>query len=421
MNIKSIIKRIFQNSLYLIFGRITSGLLLFLLIVIMANKFGAEGIGYYSMIIISAELINKISDLGLTKYSIKKIARNNEQFSNMFASIITTKFISTILFYLIFTLLIMNIFEEQYTKNLLILGGSLSIIFSLNYSLLLIFFAFEKMKFIFYHTLIKSAIIVMLASSLFMLNYNFSWLIISIFIGNLISFLFGYLILIYKFPKFKYIINFSLIKKIIYKSFWFWLISIIILLSFQLNTIMLFIMKGNISTGIYQGAYKILNNSENLIILFIVSMYPVFSKYNKISKLKLIKLYKKLKLITLILILLGNIIIFTISDFIITNIFPKEFIYSITILKLLLIPSSIILLSLLNTYYIFIIGKLKHLFLILFSGLILNILLNYIFILKWDYYGVIIGGSISFSIIYVFQQLYINNINSKITLTKLNQ
>lgn len=200
--------------------------------------------------------------------------------------------------------------------------------------------------------------------------------------SSTVMFIFSFALM---FKKFKVkLIKVKLIESIyiVRNSFTFFVNSIMVILSMQLDVIMLNNISGNVQTAIYLTAKKILD----IILMFpaIIStiMLPKISS-KEIKKEEVIEIIKKIVYLSLAI----GIITILCSKYIILLAFGKEFIDSYKVLNLFaLVLPCIFLNSFISTFLIGC-GKEKKVLFINTFGTILNIIINFILIPKYLAFG----------------------------------
>jgi O-antigen/teichoic acid export membrane protein len=190
--------------------------------------------------------------------------------------------------------------------------------------------------------------------------------------------------LLRKFITFDFKFDFKLAKKIIHQSLPVGLISILALLYFKVDTLILSIFRGAEEVGIYSLAYRVL---ENILVLwgyYMASVYPLLSKFSK-EKEKYENIFKN-SFRAGVLGGLGVLVIgWLLAPLVIRILGGEGFRESIITLRILLFSIPLFLVNNLF-YHVFLVKKgAKQLLFFLSFSLFINIILNLIFIPRWGY------------------------------------
>jgi len=234
------------------------------------------------------------------------------------------------------------------------------------------------------------------------LKLGLNSILLTILIGNFFGSIFT-LLLLKKFIRIKLIFDICQAKKLIKKSLPVSLISLFTILYFKIDTIILSIIKSPSDVGIYGLSYKVL---ENILIFwgfYIASIYPLLSSLLSQSK---IKQAKKVWTHSIMIALLSSLLIFFIS-----YVFSGEIIYilggrdfqpSNGVLKILLLALPMFFINNLF-YHLFLVNeKIKVIFTIIISTLVINIFLNIIFIPKYSYNAAAVNTVVTEFFLFIF-------------------
>ncbi|MGB9680870.1 MAG: oligosaccharide flippase family protein, partial [Minisyncoccia bacterium] len=217
------------------------------------------------------------------------------------------------------------------------------------------------------------------------LKSGFYSILLTILIGNLAGTIL-IIFLIKRLITFNLAFDLNLAKKLIIQSFPVGFISVLALLYFKVDTLILSIFRGATEVGIYGLAYKII---ENLLVLwgfYMATVYPLIS--NLLSKRKTIEageLWRKSLLISLgfsaTIIVIGYIF----APLVIQILGGREFGGSVIALRILLFSLPLFFAN--NLFYHTFLAKneTRGPLLAISSSLIFNLILNLIFIPKWGY------------------------------------
>lgn len=277
-------QRIIKNVGMLFFSQVLNSVLGFILLIFIARNLGEVEFGKYSFALSFTGLFVIFADIGINDFIIRKIARNKELINEYFINASIIKLILSLITFC-FIMLIIKLMNYPVDTTLAVyIFGIYTILTSFAMMFRSIFIAFEKVE---YHAtimIIEKAILLSLALFVLFSGYGLIELgYIYIFVG-IVNVILSLSTVLIKFAKLKPIINFLLCKALIIDSIPFGLNLLFGLLFFKIDTVMLSILKGDASVGIYNSAYKPLLSLCIIPTAVIAAIYPVMSRYFMSSK-----------------------------------------------------------------------------------------------------------------------------------------
>ena len=362
------------------------------------NIVGAEEFGLYFSLFNFSLLLNILLDLGITNFNNRNISQNPSLLTKHVSNIVSLKLILAI-FYAILTLsiaLIVGYDERQFwILSLLIVNQFLlSLILYLRSNLSgLHLFKTDSVV-----SVLDRFLMIILCSFLIWGNvtsapFKIEWFVLIQTFSYLLTALVAFILVLRKTKFFKLNFDFRFFRVFLYKSYPYALL--ILLMSFynRIDSVMLerLLPDGKEQAGIYAQAYRILEAASMYPYLFSILLLPMFARMIKKKEniLPLIKLSFLLVIIPAIILL--NICI-THGDDIMDLMYVEHVDSSSTILYLLIIGFSGI-----STTYIFgtlltANGNLKYLNIMASIGMLLNVVLNFILIPKYNVLGAAVSS-----------------------------
>lgn len=387
--------KVLKNICWLFFDKVFILVLQFLIGVKIANYYGSESFGMYnyamSIVAFSSILFELLNDRVIKKffqeYKFNNIVYNVNIFRNFMALLILVftiilgiilklpqLFFFTLIFLCIDNFLITSTqgielyFDYKLnSKNLVILNNLIKL---LSYTLQYVYVMLE-------YSILIIPIVRCLGSFL-----------------RLIILKYMYKVIYLKKEKIKLNFNFILIKNIIKESFFLWLSFIGFLIYTQTDKIMLGSMLGNSEVGVYSIATNLMQVLAILIPPIQISIFPKMLELYKRNYEEYYNFYLKINIIVTQLYLFLSILSIVVVNILFLKIFSVEYILAIPTYTILTISVFFKANGALQTSHVTIKNITKKIFYKTFSGIIINIILNYIFINK---YGVI-GAALSTSI-----------------------
>lgn len=382
---KEFFYQIGYNTLIQILGKGISMVLGFISVGLLTRYLGQEGFGNYSLVFAYLSIFGILADFGFQLTMVRELTQKREKPKVIYGTYFWLKVIFLIFSTLLAYFCLLFFPYPKFLKIAIVIasiGVGLGI---LNNYGMVIFQATLRLDLL---TLVDvlSKFVTVIFIIFFILNKGTLYSILNtILIGNLIGSIL-IILLLKKFITFNFQFDYQLAKKIIYKSLPVGLISVLALLYFKIDTLILSIFKGSSEVGIYSLAYKII---ENLLVLwgfYIATVYPIISKFLGEKRYQRVEFLLKNSIFlaiffSFLLIILGWIL----APLVVKILGGIGFERSIFALRILLLGLPLFFLN--NLFYHTLLAR-EELFSVLLaalSSLVINLILNLILIPKWGY------------------------------------
>lgn len=395
--------KVSKQTLWQITGKAVTSISTIILLGFVTRFFGKEGTGVYTQVLTYLSIFYLLADFGFNAYMLERVsvagvraqiewrkflgARVIWAFCLVLVALVTPLFLpfSTPEFYkavlfgswaIIFSAIFITvnlIFQSKLKYNLSIIASSIGTIFSLFFTLLILF----------------------LSQSLngLLLGHTLGWMVFAI----------ASLVLVRKYQSsLDPIFDLGFLKDLFLAS---WPIALTLTLNviyFRLDSFMLAAFKTFADVGIYNLSYQIFQNILVIPTFIMNAFYPLmledFQKSNKLFKDNLIKAC----FIMLGLSLIVTATIFFLAPFIIYIIGGSLFTESVLPLRNLSLAFPAYFVSAVLMWTLVVLKRYKTMAAIYFVGLILNGLLNYLFIPQYSYLASsVITGACEYLILFL--------------------
>ncbi len=390
-------KTIIKNFISLSGGELFSKGIAFVITIYLARVILPEGFGIlgYTTAFVSYFLL--FIDFGFDIISVKKIANDKSIISKYVNNIISFRMILALIIFTILSIVVFFLSETTVVKLALLLTGLNLFVQSISTEF--VFQATEKIKFLSIKVVAKN-IIILIFVFIFVKNVSDVLLVVGISVfANLIMNIWLYLKYSKFFDKFYWSMDKRFLKTLFAESFPLLISSFMISVYYNLDMVMLGIIKTQAEVGIYNAAYKI----------FMIGLIPLAAILRiflpSLSKTKEVKLLKK-TLRNFGILMLGSgilisIFIFFISHYVIQIVFGPD--YSNAIIPLMILSLNIVVISV-NIYLgnpLTVWGKQKEYSIAITFGAIFNIILNLLLIPKYSYSGAALATLLSEVVVFV--------------------
>lgn len=387
MKLDGELKKIIFNTFAQFGSRAVSVLLSLLSVSLLTRYLGTDGYGNYTLVLTYLSFFSLFSDVGSNVTLVREFARQKTISLTTKATYLNWKLI-LLVFSTILTLIALPFFPYSNFLKVAILIGTIAIVvgnfISFGTSVLQSKLRLDLVAVI---DLITKVVTVAAIIYFIYIKAGFYSIIWSIFLGNLIG-LVATLYLIRDYIVLKIYIDRELSRKLFKIALPLGITSLLSLLYFKIDTLMLSVMKTSYDVGIYGLASNILENILMVWGLFMASVFPLLSRYHGTGDFAKYKDLLKKTLYILILMSVVIIVCGNVFDYLIMRILGgSKFFASMLPFKIFLFGIPFFFLN--NVFYNTIVsfGKTKHLILPLIVSLIVNVMLNLYVIPRYGYVG----------------------------------
>lgn len=373
------------------------------------EQVGTAAYGIYFAILNFSFLLTILLDFGITNFNNKNIAQNTHLFTKHFSSLFTLKLLLAVIYIIVVVVIGLVIgYDTRLMKLLLIQGFNMFLVFFINYlrSNLAALHLFKTDGII--SVMDRSILII---GGIFLLNsgilYSENGIMYFVYMQTcslLLTTFIAFFIIVKKTHSFKLSWNWPFSLMILKKSFPFAILTLLMSFYNRIDSVMIerMLPDGDVQSGIYAQGFRILDATNMIAFLVAGVLLPVFSRMlkQKDSVESLVKLISTLLLAPAIVIGVGcafyntELIGYLYYKDIDKIINPDELavatmhlsesskIFSLLMLSFIAVSTSYIFGTLLTAN-----GNMRQLNYMAASGMILNIVLNFILIRQLEAYG----------------------------------
>jgi len=274
----SLPRRIAYNVVFTSAAKILGTVLALVSIGFITRYLGKEGFGDYSTVLAFFALFSAIADLGLYAISTREISRPESDEKNILGNVLAIRITASLLILALSPVLI-YFFPYSGGVKAGIIVAALAYLFASSYSVLIGLFqkrlAMDKVAIgEFVGKVVQLATVVLAVKS----NFGFLAIVSSLFFNMLVSFAVVYL-WSRKYIVFSLRFDWLAWKKFLKESYPVGISAIVVFAYFKLDTILLSILKTNADVGIYNAAYKVVENVAFFPAMFVGLVMPIMSRY----------------------------------------------------------------------------------------------------------------------------------------------
>ncbi len=365
---------------------------------------GTAAYGIYFAIFNFSFLLTIILDFGITNFNNKNISQNNHLLTKHFSSLFTLKLLLAVIYIIVVVVVGLLIgYDTRLMKLLLIQGFNMFLLFFINYlrSNLagLHLFKTDGLISVLDRTIMIIACVFLLHSGVFYTENGIMYFVYTQTVAYSIAAITAFVIIVRKTHSFKLKWNFPFSLMIMKKSLPFAILTLLMSFYNRIDSVMIerMLPDGDVQSGIYAQAFRILDATNMIAFLVAGVLLPVFSRMlkHKESVEPLVKLISRLLLTPAIVIGIGCLfysrelmeMLYPIHQTDTAELYAEHLneaskIFSLLMLSFIAISTTYIYGTLLTAN-----GNLRQLNFMAASGMVLNIIFNYILIRKYEAYG----------------------------------
>lgn len=274
----AVARKIAYNVLFNVVAKILSTVLALVGIGFITRYLGKEGFGDYSTVLAYFAFFGAIADLGLYSITAREISRPNANEEKILGNVFALRIITSAAIFLLTPIFVYFLPYSHEVKSGIILVAA-SFVFSSSYLVLNGVFqknlAMDKVALAeVFGKIIQITIIILAVQK----NLGFDAIIFSILAAMVFNFLVVFT-LVRKFIKISLQFDFDYWKKFLREALPMGVSSIIIFVYFKIDTILLSVLKTNAEVGIYNAAYKVIENITFFPAMITGLVFPMISRH----------------------------------------------------------------------------------------------------------------------------------------------
>lgn len=384
------VQRIAKNSGIIIVGDVIFRVISLAVIICLARYLGTVGFGKYSFVFAYLAFFDILLDLGLQQILVREMSRDASFASKLIGNAYIIRLILAV-FGVVLSIIVINLLSYPIDTTTYVYIASFTLPFiSFSYFYSTIFQANLKMEYNVIAKLVFKIISAILIIQIIFSQGTLMQVILVLVFSRMVETLINY-ICSRKFVRAKFEIDFKLWRYLFKESLPLALASVIWIIYFRIDVVMLSMMQGDASVGIYSAAYKLSEPLSFIPAALMISLFPIMAASFKTSEERLVKSYRFAIRYILIIILPIAISITIIADKIVFLIYGAEFVSSAAVLQILIwalvfTSTNSVLLNLLVS-----VDKQKLYAVSIAICAIVNVVFNFILIPMWSYNGAAIA------------------------------
>ncbi len=379
-----IIKKVLKQTSWQIFGKASNVIFTLIILGLITKNYGKEGTGIYTLVLAYLSVFALFSDLGLNSHILSKQTHTSEETNKL----LNARVLWSLILAVIASLTINFLPFSSPILSLSVLIGSTALVFmaifnttnlvfqgNLRYDRANIANALGSFLII---PLVVWFVYLKLPITFMVLGWTVNW-----FVTSLLALLLVKNIYVFRFalPKLKFI------KKILFEA---WPISLTLIANviyFRVDSFILTSYFSYSEAGIYNLAYQIFQNLLILPTFIMNSYFPIMLLTMRENFGKFLKQVRLAGVMMLLLSLIVGVFAYFLAGPFIMILSGSGFLDSAEVLRILCFSLPAFFVSSILMWTFVSLKRYKQMLYIYLFGLVLNLLLNIIFIPKYSYFG----------------------------------
>lgn len=411
----SSVRTLAKNTTVLLVANIISSFFGFFTTLYTARYLGVEGFGILALALSLTGIFAVFTDFGLSTLTTREVSRNSSLANKYIGNTILMKILLSILTFIMIIVVVYVIGYPQTVKNVIYLVALSVIFLSFTGIFNSIFQAFEKMEYMSLNIVTNA--VLMLAGVLLVIYFGLGIIAMAsvYLISSVVVFVMAFAVYSWKFFLPKIHLDLKFWKPTLKEASFFGISSVLVVIYFFIDSVMLSIMVNNIAVGIYNAAYKLILVLMFIPSILVISIFPVMSKHfessKELLKMEYEKSFKYLFAVAIFIFVYGLVF----ADKIIYLIYGSGYSTSVGALQALIFVIPIIFITYLFGNILGAVNKQRILTIVALANAVLNIVLNIILIPKFSYIGASIATVATETLGFILMFSYISRYQFKIS------
>lgn len=399
-------KKIFKNISWLLTAQIITKAISFFYTLFLARSLGVGDFGLYISALSYFALVSVVADFGISNYLIRELSIDKSKYPKLLATTILLRLTMLSVTFSLFAMAF-YLFDPDRLRGVLATMAILAVLpQAVGLTLDSSFVALQNLK-----SSALSLIVLSLATSVvgvLMIKSNVGVMgpVLALIIGQVIYVMFQFVICLRLKIDFIGPVSLNSVKSLIKDALPYGLISILGLLYFKVDGLILVYLKGPYDAGIYGVAYKFLEAVALIPSTISVAIFPVMAKLAAYDKDNLYKLYLKLTKVLLVLSIFIALGFYLLLPVIITKLL-LQYKQAVDVIRILSFTIPFLFMISIQGVVLFSEKKFLYpLFKMSIFNLALTLFLNFLFIPKYSYFAsawiTLASDVIGFFLFYIF-------------------
>jgi O-antigen/teichoic acid export membrane protein len=411
-------QRIAKNISVMVLAELVGFGLNFIITVLIARYLGLIGFGNYSFVIAFVGVFQMIADSGLNNILIREIAVNRDNLGYQLGVTKSLIWVFSIIVFLLIVLIINIINPAAEIRNATYIMGIavLATVHALGYSS--VFRALEEMEYNAAGFILHKICLISLVVLVIKLRLGLREIAGAYLISNILLWFFYYVIVSRRYLRPRMVLSIKRWWYLISEAIPIGVASILRKISWQVDILILSAIGTATSVGLFSAPYKIIQSINLLPHTVSMPLFPFFSRLAKTSHKELFQTYEKsLKFMCLLSVPLV-VTLATLSYSIVSLLFGSKFMNSYIALQILSITIIFLFPNAQFIYLFSALGKQRLYTVCCGISLVINVILDFILIPRFDFVGACLGTLIADISLFIIGIYFTKSISKDVSFIK---
>ncbi len=400
-------RRVAKNTLFLLGGQMAQALCTLALWLLIARLLSAEAIGRYSLAVSLSAIFTLVSKVGYENLAVREVARHRERAGAYLGDILTLKGALAVAGYILLAATVVAVGYPRGKGALILVVGAATFVFTLVAALEWCFQAFERMDYQGGLRVLRGLGNFGLGALALVVGGGILGVAVAQLVVMGLLFVLVFTLISRRFARPVWRLDWSAFASMTRQALPFGVGIVATVLLFNADTVMLSHLKGDVTTGLYNLAYRLVDGLKLLPIAFCSALYPALSHAFKNDREALTGLVVRawyLMAISAVPVAVGTMLL---ADRLIVFFFGARYAAAGPVLALLVWAGALLFLfSVLSTTLAAIDRQATGAGLVLL-GTGVNIALNLLFIPRWGAWGASLALVVALALVTALALLYI--------------
>ncbi|MDO9626581.1 MAG: flippase [Methanobacteriaceae archaeon] len=275
----SVARKIAKNTGLLMIASLFTNIMAFLWTIYTASYLGTVGFGILSAALALTGIFSVLADLGLSTYSTREVAKDNDKTKKYLSNIALIKvFLAIFTFIVLYLTIMLKDYPAQSVDVILIIG--IYMIFTSFTALFnAIFQGHQRMEFQTIGSIINSSLLLFGILLAIYLKGDIITISLAYLFASIITLAYSIIVTSWKFtvPSFEFDMKFW--KKTIINALPFGITGVFTTIYFWIDSVMLSFMQGDAAVGLYNAPYKLLLVMLSIYSVYMLALFPFMSQF----------------------------------------------------------------------------------------------------------------------------------------------
>ncbi|MCG2828389.1 flippase [Methanothermobacter sp. K4] len=376
-------RKLAKNTLFLLTATIFTNLAAFVWNIYLARYLGTAGFGILSAALALTGIFSILADLGMGTYITREIARDPAGARELASAGLGNKLLLSLMVLVMIILLpVTGIYRGTAAAVVMFTGGYMLVnSFSVFFNSM--FQGFQRMEYQTIWNILNSIFILVGVLTVIWLGGS----VVDVAIAYLIAAVLSVSYPVFIFTRRLFTPGLAFSRELIKKGLPFGITSVFSLIYFWIDSVMLSLMKGDVSVGLYSAPYRLLTVISSLYTVYLLAVFPMMSRFHVESSDSLRLTYRKSVKYLLILSIPVISIVFALAGPIIDLIFSSEYLDSVPALRILITATAFMFVNGITSNLLGSADRQTIVTRVTGAGALFNVTVNLILIPRFDFLG----------------------------------